>query len=66
MGEDPYGDPYRPSAARIELVTYPEAVTLTGMLASPHWRDNEHFRSEAARHLGLDDQAPWLDVTNET
>jgi len=31
LGEDPYGDPHRPSADRIELVTYPETVTMTGL-----------------------------------
>jgi hypothetical protein len=29
LGEDPYGDPHRPGADRAELVTYPEAVTMT-------------------------------------
>jgi TniQ len=29
LGEDPYGDPHRPGADRTELVTYPEAVTMT-------------------------------------
>lgn len=31
LGEDPYGDPHRPSPDRIELVTYPETVTMTGL-----------------------------------
>jgi hypothetical protein len=35
LGEDPFGDPYRPSDARIEPVTYPEVVVLTGLFASP-------------------------------
>jgi TniQ len=36
LGEDPYGDPHRPSPDRIELVTYPEAVTMTRLaLARP-------------------------------
>ena len=29
LGEDPYGDPHRPGPDRIELVTYPETVTMT-------------------------------------
>lgn len=29
LGEDPSGDPHRPSPDRIELVTYPETVTMT-------------------------------------
>ncbi|MEU8983640.1 hypothetical protein [Streptomyces sp. NPDC048309] len=36
LGEDPFGDPHRPSEARIELATYPEAVILTSLFASPH------------------------------
>ncbi|MEU9283566.1 hypothetical protein AB0D57_02265 [Streptomyces sp. NPDC048275] len=54
LGEDPFGDPYRPSEARIELITYPETMTLTPILISPHWRDNEHFRVETARRIDLD------------
>jgi hypothetical protein len=29
LGEDPYGDPHRPSSDRIELVTYPETLAMT-------------------------------------
>lgn len=36
LGEDPYGDPHRPSPDRIEVVTYPETVTMTALaLARP-------------------------------
>jgi hypothetical protein len=37
LPEDPYGDPNRPSLERIELVTYPETVIVTGLIASGHW-----------------------------
>ncbi|MDQ0717544.1 beta-phosphoglucomutase-like phosphatase (HAD superfamily) [Streptomyces luteogriseus] len=53
LGEDPFGDPHRPSEARIELATYPEAVVLTGLFASPHWRDHSRLPAEAARRLGI-------------
>lgn len=41
LGEDAYGDPHRPSPDRIELVTYPEAVTMTRLAfpASPRHTD---------------------------
>ncbi|MFF0226369.1 hypothetical protein [Streptomyces sp. NPDC004629] len=41
LGEDPHGGPRRPSSLRIELVTYPEPVKLTALLASPHWHDEQ-------------------------
>jgi hypothetical protein len=53
LGEDPFGDPYRPSHTRIELVTYPEVLVLTGLFASLHWRDHSHLPAEAARRLGI-------------
>jgi hypothetical protein len=31
LGEDPYGDPHRPSPDRIELVIYPETITLIAL-----------------------------------
>jgi len=31
LGEDPYGDPHRPSTDRIEIVTYPETVAMTSL-----------------------------------
>lgn len=37
LRHDPYADPYRPSRHRIELVTYPETVTLTKLLTSERW-----------------------------
>lgn len=59
LGEDPFGDPHRPSEARIELITYPEAVALTGLFASQHWQDDPRFPHEAARRVGVDpDQLP--------
>ncbi|MCB5912399.1 TniQ family protein [Streptomyces pinistramenti] len=59
LGEDPFGDPHRPSASRIELVTYPEAVVLTRLFASPHWRGHSRLPAEAARRLGIaPDQLP--------
>ena len=53
LGEDQFGDPHRPSEARIELVTHPEAVVLTGLFASPHWRDHPQLPTEAARRFGI-------------
>ncbi|WP_406120364.1 TniQ family protein [Streptomyces canus] len=61
LGEDPFGDPYRPSDARIELVTYPEVVVLTGLFASPHWREHSHLPAEAARRLGIAPQK-WVAI----
>ena len=44
LGQDPYGDPHRPSPARIELVTYPETVTMTGLaLVRPGQPPEEHL-----------------------
>jgi len=34
LRRDPHGDPYRPSLQRLELVTYPETVSLTKHLTS--------------------------------
>ncbi|MFD5659854.1 TniQ family protein [Streptomyces hirsutus] len=53
LGEDQFGDPHRPSEARIELVAYPEAVVLTGLFASPHWRDHPRLPTEAAHRFGI-------------
>ncbi|MEN1891200.1 hypothetical protein ACWDBO_55205 [Streptomyces mirabilis] len=61
LGEDPFGDPYRPSDARIEPVTYPEVVVLTGLFASPHWREHSHLPAEAARGLGIAPQK-WVAI----
>lgn len=59
LGEDPFGDPHRPSASRIELVTYPEAVVLTRLFASPHWRGHSRLPAEAAQRLAIaPDQLP--------
>ena len=51
LRHDPYADPYRPSQHRIELATYPEAVTLTGLLMSAHWRNHPRLHDEAERRL---------------
>jgi hypothetical protein len=53
LGEDTYGDPNRPGTDRIELVTYPETVTLTSLIASKHTTPGG-FLTEAARRLGID------------
>ncbi|MFD7019148.1 hypothetical protein [Streptomyces sp. NPDC059928] len=53
LGEDPFGDPDRPSEARIELVTYPEAVVLTGLFASAYRRDHPQLPIEAAQRLDI-------------
>ncbi|SOD88005.1 TniQ family protein [Streptomyces sp. Ag109_G2-15] len=53
LGEDPFGDPHRPSEARIELATYPEAIVLTGLFTSPHWRDHPQLPTEAAQRLDI-------------
>ncbi|WP_327287535.1 TniQ family protein [Streptomyces sp. NBC_01198] len=53
LGDDPHGDPLRPTPFRIELATYPETIRLTAMIGSPHWSANQDFRQEAARQLGI-------------
>lgn len=53
LGEVQFGDPHRPSQARIELVTYPETVVLTGLFASPHWRDHPRLPTEAVHRFGI-------------
>lgn len=53
LGKDPFGDPHRPSEARIELATYPEAVVLTGLFSAPYWRDHPQLPAEAAHRLGI-------------
>jgi hypothetical protein len=53
LGEDPFGDPHRPSEARIELVTYPEAVVLASLFSSAHWRDHPQLPTEAAQRLSI-------------
>jgi hypothetical protein len=63
LGEDPFGDPQRPSEARIELATYPEAVALTGLFSAPYWRDHPQLPAEAARRLGI---APQQLLSAET
>jgi len=52
LRHDHYADPYRPSRHRIELATYPEAVILTALLASEHWRSHPRLHDEAERRLG--------------
>jgi hypothetical protein len=51
----------------VRAATYPEVVTLTGLLASPHWLrvaasfdhlDHRRFYAEAARRLHLPDYQP--------
>lgn len=54
IAEDAYGDPHRPTDDRIELATYPETVALTGLFASPHWRERYDLHAEAARRLAVD------------
>jgi hypothetical protein len=58
LGEDPYGDPLRPSPARIELATYPEAVNLTALLASAHWREHPELPREVARRFQIAAEEP--------
>jgi hypothetical protein len=53
LGEDPYGNPHYPSQERIDLATYPEAVTLTGLNRSQHWRERGDLANETLRRLGL-------------
>ncbi|MFJ9845865.1 TniQ family protein [Kitasatospora sp. NPDC101155] len=65
LGEDPFGDPYRPSDARIELATYPEAVVLTELFVSPHWRDHPQLPAEAARRLDISPRQLPPDVTRK-
>lgn len=51
LRRDPSADPYRPDPHRIELASYPEAVTLTALLASAHWRNHPRLHEEAERQL---------------
>ncbi|MFE9613868.1 TniQ family protein [Streptomyces sp. NPDC006012] len=53
LGEDPFGDPHRPSDARIELAIHPETIVLSGLLASPRWRDRPQLPAEAAQRLNI-------------
>jgi hypothetical protein len=53
LGEDPFGDPHRPSEPRIEAATYPEVIVLTGLFTSPHRRDHPQLPAEAARRFGV-------------
>ncbi|MFF7477016.1 hypothetical protein [Streptomyces sp. NPDC008092] len=61
--EDPYGDPHRPTEDRIELAAYPETVALTGLFASPRWRERNDLHTEAARRLAIETQALPPDLT---
>ncbi|MBT1187669.1 TniQ family protein [Streptomyces sp. CJ_13] len=63
LGEDPYGDPHRPTDDRIELATYPESVTPTGLFASPRWRERNDLHAEAARRLAIEAQDLPPDLT---
>jgi hypothetical protein len=49
MPTDPYADPHHPGMDIIEFACYPETVTMTGVLASPHWRQHPDRLSEALR-----------------
>jgi hypothetical protein len=57
LGEDPYGDPHRPGPDRIELVTYPEAVTMTKLALAhvPRHTDTlaETLRPEVSAVLSM-------------
>ncbi|TVL88448.1 hypothetical protein [Streptomyces sp. SAJ15] len=53
LGEDPFGDPHRPSDARIELATYPEAIVLTSLFASRYWQNHPQVPTEAAQRLNI-------------
>ncbi|MFJ1936738.1 hypothetical protein ACIOGZ_29270 [Kitasatospora sp. NPDC088160] len=64
IAEDAYGDPHRPTEDRIELATYPETVALTGLFASPHWRERKDLHAEAARRLAVDAQDLPADLTS--
>ncbi|MGW1410842.1 hypothetical protein [Streptomyces sp. NPDC002403] len=51
LGEDPLGDPHRPSEPRIEVATYPEVIVLTGLFTSPHRLGHPQLPAEAARRF---------------
>ncbi|MFJ5613573.1 hypothetical protein ACIQCJ_29845 [Streptomyces sp. NPDC093221] len=53
LREDPFGDPHRPSDARTEPATYPEAIVLTGLFASRYWQDHPQLPTEAAQRLNI-------------
>ncbi|MET9959497.1 hypothetical protein ABZ128_10515, partial [Streptomyces sp. NPDC006326] len=60
LGEDPFGDPRRPSEVRIELATYPEAVVLTGLVTSAYWQAHPQLLTEAAQRLNVAPHQPPL------
>jgi hypothetical protein len=49
LREDPYADPYPPGENRVGLATYPEAVLLTKLFASQHWRTHPGLHDETER-----------------
>jgi hypothetical protein len=55
-GEDPHGDPHRPSPGRIELVTYPGTVTMTALTLA---RPASHRRSSSPKRATLEVPAVW-------
>ncbi len=52
LGEDPYGDPYRPSTERLDIAAYPETIVLTRLLSSPYWRARDDLPAEVGRRFG--------------
>lgn len=48
LGQDPYGDPHRPSPDRIELITYPETVAMTRLAFTRPGQPPEKFPVAAA------------------
>jgi len=59
---EPFSDPHRPSHARVELVAYPESVTLTTLFTSAHWQENDLLPAEASRRLGIPDRDLTTDL----
>jgi hypothetical protein len=53
LRHDPHADPYRPSQHRIELATYPEAIILTTLLTSAHWRNHPKLHDEAEHRVSI-------------
>ncbi len=54
LGVDPWSPTLLPWADYLDAAFYPEAVALTGLLASPGWRGNvAGFYQEAGRRLGI-------------
>ena len=56
LGDDPYGDPHRPTADRIHIATYPETIALLGLVDADQAADPDTFTARADRLLNRADR----------